>query len=188
MPRNKEDIFKKNAKETIFVMGDTDEERAKLLYIRHGLSNTKIAKRLKDFNSAEISVKTISSWIQRGGWKELRKKYQLQYEKKQVSKQATADATADVNSQEEVKTVYGSMAGTVMNMIKQKLDFSKSQFGPAPLQDAKEIYLLSQAMKNLKDVHFSALGIQEVTIVDPTAQNDEIVVMTKNDLARLKGE
>lgn len=186
MTRAKADIFKENGKSEIFVIGDTDEERAQLLYIRGGLIPRQIKHRLKNHSGVDIPLNTIKNWMREGKWAQLRKDFEISYDSQLAKNHAENQANNDMHSQEEVRSVYATLAANAMNIIKQKFDFSKPKYADASIVDSKDMLMLSQAMKNFSDIHFRALGIPEVAIVDPTMGNDQISIMTKQDMDRLE--
>ena len=186
MTRAKADIFKQNGKTEIFVIGDNDEERAQILYIRSGLTAGEIIKRLKNYSGVVLELATVKGWIKKGEWLGKRKAYKVAYESKLSMVHAEKQATTDNKHQDDVRSVYADLSAHAMNIIKQKFDFTKPKFANAPIIDSKELLNLSQAMKNFADVHFRALGIAEVAVVDPTSQNKGIRIYTNQDVKRLE--
>lgn len=185
MSRSLADIRKEYGDNEPFIIGDDDKERALVLYVRSSLSPSKIAKRLKEWGGNDLGTVTIKNWVNQGGWVKLRKQYKETYTSKFTEKVAENQADADANSQQVVREVYAKISGELMNMVHQKLKFSKPKFADAALLSPLDIMQLSIAMKTSADVHFRALGMPEVSVIDPTVGQTGIQILTKQDQERL---
>lgn len=186
MARSNDDIFKKYGDKEIFVIGDTNEERAKILYIRSGMTAKQIAKRLNEWGDLNLTHPEIQKWVNNGEWRKLRKKYAESYDKKFTENIAAKQADADADGQQLIRNTYAEISAQLMNMVHQKLKFSTPSMGQAAIINPKDILDLSTAMKNSAEVHFRALGIAEISIVDPTIGQKGITMLTKQDAERLE--
>ncbi len=185
MSRSKKDIYKKFDKSSIFVIGETPEERAKILYIRGGLKPSQVIRRLVEWGDTEIPAETLRTWIKRGGWKQLKKKFKDCYDVKVAEKRAEKTAEKDVSNEEQVREVYANLSGQVMNMIAQKFKYNMTPDSDAPVMNVKEISMLSESLKHMQDIHFRALAIPELAVIDPTQGQEGIRILTKQDIERL---
>ncbi len=183
--RSKKDIYKKFDKDSVFIIGETIEDRARILYIRGALKPSQIIRRLVAWGDEEIPAETLRTWIKRGGWKKLRDTFKETYDVKVAQKRAEKVAEKDVSNEDQVREVYANLSGQVMNIIGQKLKFNMTPDADAPVMGVKDINMLSETLKNMQDIHFRALGIPELAVVDPTQGQEGIRILTKRDLEKL---
>lgn len=186
MARSNDDIFKKFGDQELFLIGDTDEERAKILFVRSRLSPSKIKKRIDEWNGGNIPLVTVKNWAHKENWLKLRRDYTKSYEITINNETAKAQAVIDADSQANVRDSYANISGQIMKMIGEKLKYNMPSLGSSPIIDSKEMLNLSIAMKNIADVHFRALGIPEVAVIDPTVGQDGISILTKQDVEKLE--
>ena len=173
-------------KKDIFVIGATTQERAKILFIRSGMKPRSIIKRLRDWGDQEIKTTALSKWVALGKWKALRQRYVDTYERTKVEAVATQQGQADATNEEQVREVYAKCAAQLMNMIHQKLRMKMSPDMDFPIMSTMELAELAKGMERLQDVHFRAIGIPDLVIVDPTQGHDGITVIPSIELKAIE--
>ena len=186
MPRSKEDIFKEYGEKELFILGDTDKERAEILYIRSSLTPLQIKKRMEQWGSGDIKLNTIKNWANSENWLKLRKAYTKTYDEKLQKNVAEAQADIDADGQAAIRDKYAEISAELMNILHQKIEFCKPRHGHAAIVKPIELMQMSIAMKNASEVHFRALGIAELAFIDPTVGQEGIRILTVEDIKRLE--
>jgi len=180
MDQDPKKIFKDFSKDDIFVIGTTPEERAKILYIRSGMSPSLIARRLEKWGD-QITTKRISKWVDKKGWVKLRKQFKDTYSEAVNVERAKKIAVKDVSDENEVRGVYAEVSGQIINSIKQKLALSVTPDSPFPTLNVQDLASLALSLETTQKVHHRALGIPELIKIDPTTGMEGIRVIPAHE-------
>lgn len=180
MDQNPKKVFKDFNKDEIFVIGSTPKERAKILYIRSGMTPGKIEERLKKWGD-EIPITRIRDWIKNKDWKKQREIFKNTYTNAVHVQRAKTIAIKDVSNEEQVREVYAEVSGQVINSIKQKLAMSITPDAPFPTLTVQDLASLALALETTQKVHFKSLGIPELIKIDPTTGMEGIRVIPAHE-------
>lgn len=181
------EVFRDFKRDEMFVIGSTPEERAKILYIRTGMSPSKIERRLKQWGDS-LTLKIIRGWILKGKWRELRKKFKDTYSTEVQVQRAKHAATADVSNENQTRAVYAEISADIANSIKQKLNLATTPDSGIPNMSVNDIATLSIALDTVRKVHFQSLGIPELIKIDPTSGFEGIRIIPAHDDPELEKE